>query len=285
MALQIRRGTNAERLLIIPMVGELIYTIDTKKLYVGDGVTQGGNIVSGNDLQFIGDVKGSVISEDNTVLVDNVSNVISGNIEGYGSSSFTGNLHISASTITGDLRINANTVIGLDPNVSNPIWNYISTSTNGLYPVGVVRLSNVFDSAMANELALYKARGTWEQQTIVQPGDILGILSWSGFDGSSPTISSSISSIVNSVSTNNISSDMIIFNRNGDISTFSETIRFKADKGTVAQGYIQFGSFTTEDRNNIMPVAGMVIWNSTTSQFEGYNGSNWINLVNGNISI
>ena len=45
MALQIRRGTDAERLGITPLAGELIYTTDTKKLYVGDGVTAGGNQV------------------------------------------------------------------------------------------------------------------------------------------------------------------------------------------------------------------------------------------------
>lgn len=45
MALQIRRGTDAERLAITPLAGELIYTTDTKKLYVGDGVTAGGNQV------------------------------------------------------------------------------------------------------------------------------------------------------------------------------------------------------------------------------------------------
>lgn len=42
MALQIRRGTNAERQQIIPLQGELIFTTDAKKLWVGDGVTQGG---------------------------------------------------------------------------------------------------------------------------------------------------------------------------------------------------------------------------------------------------
>jgi hypothetical protein len=42
MAFKIRRGTNAERLTITPAQGELIYTTDTKKLYVGDGATLGG---------------------------------------------------------------------------------------------------------------------------------------------------------------------------------------------------------------------------------------------------
>lgn len=46
MALQLRRGTNAERATETFAVGELIYTTDTKQLYVGDGTTLGGILVS-----------------------------------------------------------------------------------------------------------------------------------------------------------------------------------------------------------------------------------------------
>jgi hypothetical protein len=45
MSLQIRRGTDAERLTITPLTAELIYTIDTQLVYVGDGVTAGGILV------------------------------------------------------------------------------------------------------------------------------------------------------------------------------------------------------------------------------------------------
>ena len=48
MALRLRRGTNAERQLITPAQGELIYTTDTKALYIGDGSTVGGTIVQGS---------------------------------------------------------------------------------------------------------------------------------------------------------------------------------------------------------------------------------------------
>ena len=47
MALRLRRGTDAERQLITPVAGELIYTTDTKLLYVGDGSTVGGTLVTG----------------------------------------------------------------------------------------------------------------------------------------------------------------------------------------------------------------------------------------------
>lgn len=43
MSLRIRRGTNAERLQTTLDLGEIAYTTDSKQLYVGDGVTAGGN--------------------------------------------------------------------------------------------------------------------------------------------------------------------------------------------------------------------------------------------------
>lgn len=49
MPLRIRRGTDAERVAnnFRPAQGELIFTTDTKKLYVGDGSTIGGTLVTG----------------------------------------------------------------------------------------------------------------------------------------------------------------------------------------------------------------------------------------------
>lgn len=46
MPLRLRRGTNTDRLTVTPLEGELVYTTDTKLLYVGDGTTIGGNLVS-----------------------------------------------------------------------------------------------------------------------------------------------------------------------------------------------------------------------------------------------
>lgn len=46
MALRLRRGSDAQRLTITPADGELIYETTNKRLFVGDGVTVGGNGVS-----------------------------------------------------------------------------------------------------------------------------------------------------------------------------------------------------------------------------------------------
>lgn len=50
MALKLRRGTDADRLTITPEEGELIYTTDNKELFVGDGTTAGGHLISGGGI-------------------------------------------------------------------------------------------------------------------------------------------------------------------------------------------------------------------------------------------
>ena len=80
MALRLRRGTNAERLTITPEIGELIYTTDTKKVFVGDGSTAGGVPIdtglldlAGNSLNDLGDVA-TTAPTDTQVLAWNDAN-------------------------------------------------------------------------------------------------------------------------------------------------------------------------------------------------------------------
>jgi hypothetical protein len=47
MGLLLRRGLEADRLSFTPAEGELIYVTDTKLVYIGDGVTAGGNLLTG----------------------------------------------------------------------------------------------------------------------------------------------------------------------------------------------------------------------------------------------
>ena len=73
MALRLRRGTQAERddVGFIPESGEPVWTIDTKRLYVGDGTTPGGNLItasggSGSITGITDNTTGSVITLDDT---------------------------------------------------------------------------------------------------------------------------------------------------------------------------------------------------------------------------
>lgn len=77
MALRLRRGTDAERLAITPLEGELIYTTDTEKLFIGDGTTAGGNPVDTDsitdELSDLNDVDTTGLADGNT-LAYNLAN-------------------------------------------------------------------------------------------------------------------------------------------------------------------------------------------------------------------
>jgi hypothetical protein len=53
--IQVRRGLESIRISEIPLDGEFVYTIDEKKVYIGDGETPGGNQISfnSNDLNIL----------------------------------------------------------------------------------------------------------------------------------------------------------------------------------------------------------------------------------------
>lgn len=88
MALQIRRGTDAERLSITPEAGEPVFTLDTKEFFIGDGTTQGGVLVSGTLVNETTPALG-------TDLDLNGNNIVgTGNINIAGTITATGNINL-----------------------------------------------------------------------------------------------------------------------------------------------------------------------------------------------
>ena len=132
MSLRLRRGTDGERLAITPEAGELIFTTDTKTVYVGDGSTVGGvvvsaggvtindlgdtNIVSVQDGDILGynssnskweatryvttDITGSVFAKDSGVLVDSDAGLVTGTVD---TDSVTASGTITANAFVGDI--------------------------------------------------------------------------------------------------------------------------------------------------------------------------------------
>ena len=101
MALQLRRGTNAERGAITPALGELVYVTDyvaagVAPLFIGDGATVGGNPVGASSLNFTGIADNVTPDQDSTrdlgtnterwanAYVDDitVTNVVTGAVKG-----------------------------------------------------------------------------------------------------------------------------------------------------------------------------------------------------------
>lgn len=124
MALRIRRGTDAERQTIVPAQGEPVYVTDTKKLFVGDGATQGGTLVGPQD-------------QSNFDVVNDTTPQLGGSLDLNGNDiTGTGNINIDGTiTATGTVNLGDNSG-GDELNVGALITSSLRPATANAYDLG-----------------------------------------------------------------------------------------------------------------------------------------------------
>lgn len=189
MSLKIRRGTNSERLTIIPDEGELLYTVDTKKIFVGDGATTGGSLVTGGLAGNLADnlyldnhsiigtnltvngqtgsitaasvtahLRGSVYADDSTVLVDSIQGKVVGPIDVDVTS-----VRIAGGTSGQVLTTNGNGVIS---------WSNKTNSLISLASLTDVSLFNV----RSNDILKWNGNDWINSPNTIFVGDVVGSL-------------------------------------------------------------------------------------------------------------
>ena len=229
--------------------------------------THFGNVIGNVN----GDVAGSVFGDDSSPIIDAINNRVSGEIVGTINA-------MNASTFDNNIDIGTKSV--------NPNVFYYNTTVPGSFPISTFQLRNVQDNAISHEFGFYKARGTIANRTTALAGDGMGGFAWSARDDAAGNlIAANMTSVINSISTSNVSADIIIRTRNGAISTYTEALRIKGDNDLVSAGnitsggFVQFGSVTTAERNALTAANGMVVYNSSDNKFQGYENGAWVNLV------
>jgi hypothetical protein len=104
--IKVKRGTDANRTGITPAEGELLYTTDTKKVYVGDGTTAGGNEVGGGGSQTPAELLADIKTVDGSGSgLD--ADLLDGQQGTYyaAASSLSNYLPLSGGTLTGELIV------------------------------------------------------------------------------------------------------------------------------------------------------------------------------------
>jgi hypothetical protein len=379
MALQVRRGTNAERLQITPAEGELIYTVDTKQLYVGDGTTAGGNAsiagtidslladsspqlggtldLNNNDITGTGNINitGTIQASGNINLGDGVGSdilVIGGSIQGHlvpdvdathhlGSPSkywnnawlnqLTVDSQITAERIQADLIADDSTVVFNAATGQIAAAQLVGTFTGNVvgdtqgHHVGTVDgdlSGSVFadDSTLIIDAQNRRFTGTINGTTRMNSSDETEVqLTLESLENTSKinlrresatSLAGNTSLQYGTISfgredTSGVLTTAIMFAREnefrigqsstGAFGVESVYITWKDNKlglgktnpaeqldmsgNAIIDGFVQFGSLTTVERDALTAANGMVIYNSTDNKFQGYENGSWVNLI------
>ena len=332
MALRLRRGTDAERLTITPLEGELIYTTDTEKLFIGDGTTAGGNPV---DTDSITDQLSDLTDVDLTGLADgqtivyNLSNsrfepgtvstaiddltdvdttgIVAGNILKWNGAAFipvneggitegeTYNINIDGD-LTGSVFGDDSTLIidGLT-NVVSPLTiktgqivadkldpillvnNLVEISAETLDDVGIRlrRLTTVADTTQTDIGSIYfdgidKNNGNLQSTASY-------IITSAEQSGSDPYLKSKLVLGVIGGDGNATGDNQVTITWEGNVGMGTGTPSAKLDvQGPILPGV--YADATARDAAITSPVAGMMIYVTDVSKFQGYDGTAWVNL-------
>lgn len=214
MALKLRRGTDLQRLTITPQEGELLYTTDTKKLYVGDGSFAGGrqvapiytkDLIEDTSLFYTTeraqDDAASLFTTTTTVATTHTGitfayNDASGKIvavvpdKGTVTSALGGQIatyNTTGTTISGTAGLDWNNDIrqlALDNASIN-----VSASTGNRT---LISFETSAPGTIGNNIAFSRSRGTSVTPTPVQSQDSMGGLIFNGYDGSNYITGASI---------------------------------------------------------------------------------------------
>jgi len=322
MALKLRRGTEANRTSITPAEGEIIYVTDTKKLYVGDGITPGGvlqggsggsltgitdnatasvltlgdanisidvdlsitgqEIVGDGDINISGDITasgaGTGIITANSFIGDVTGNV-TGNVVGTVTGTFDGDM-------TGSVFGDDSTLLVDGVNSSINVERYKSTSNdynfgndnnavssrivvNSVNNLGALQLQRESELDLTGDTAINYGMIRFSRNDsngLLETGIIVGRENALLFS------SSSTGSFVDPT-------DYFAFKeKKFGIGTITPTESLDVVGNAKASGFIQTGSFTTEERDALTGAEGMMIYNTTTSRYQIFEAGNWLNM-------
>jgi len=297
VALQFRRGTEAERTAngFIPLQGEPVYATDTKKLYIGDGDTVGGNPVGySNEITDLADVQltgSEVIFIENIRAVENQVIITTKTPHGFA----TGD-SVLISTAT---RPDLNGVRVVESNsISTLTYSQAVDDFGPTTDTGALRYE-VADNAI---LAYSQETGTWTDQNYVYELEDLGdvkianptngqIIQYTDiplgdlYDGDGLLVQSSIeepAELEEGFTWTQTNSIQKFVNKEFKISIDNLSDVLIYEGALKNKQYIGYDPSLTVWRNidyvdNIQDLSNVTISNPTVDQILSYDGSTWTN--------
>ena len=270
MSLRIRRGTNAERSGVTFLEGELVYTTDTKKMFVGDGTTVGGIAVD------------STVGSINQMSDVNIVGIQTGQILQWDGSQF----------IAGDDQGDKERVTGADStilvdatnssiNLDGTVKGHIIPDQNETYNLGSAskKFNDLFLSGTTITLGTATISSTGGEITLSQPINA-EVKSTGNIDTNDNTIT-------NTAAGGNITVAPTAgkqFRIDDTVGGTSFSVDTTAKSVDIHNGYgLKLATFASADYTAIAgsEQAGQIVFDNPTKTLKLYNGSGWTSIAGG----
>ena len=249
---------------------------------IGDVVgTLTGNVTGTLD----GDMTGSVFGDDSTALVDGVNGILNGNIitnnittdrvrienpdqAGDGLNGGIGEVNVDV--VSNDNRSLLNLRRASTTDLSTDQSAIYGTLTFGREDINGVLTTNIL---FGREHGFYFGNATdgvfnSSDQFMVWRDHKLGVAKVD------PVAELDVNG--NAIISGSLTAGSFI----GTLTTDDSTIIVDGIDGSITAGsFVQFGSFTTLERDVLTAANGMVIYNTTDNKFQGYENGAWVNLI------
>lgn len=240
------------------LVGDVTGTVTGN--VVGDTTgTHYGNVVG----SIVGDVTGSVFGDDSTKIVDGVDNSITATTATITTADISNEL--TATTV----RTNA---IQNDLGVNSGILDINMSSVLNTQP----RIELKSDGTAGSGLWIMTVDST---RTLAGTDNIGRILFRSVDAGGTETPAVMIArkdELIIAVGAKNTAETTSFDTATGNVGI---GVDINASAKLNVGGAVMFGSLTTAERDALTAANGMVIYNSSTNKFQGYENGAWVNLV------
>jgi hypothetical protein len=234
---------------VVKTDGDFRYTPDTEELSVG---------------RFIAN------TQINSPTI-NTTNILTSNVQSNGALQLYSNL-----TSTADTRL---VTVG-----STSVDGRFQVATSTYYSGGLslVNINQSHSTADALNFQFNRGRGSLATPSAVQSGDDIADITFAGYDGASNQVRATISaSVTGAVSAGTVPMQVVIATSVNGSGGPVTAVTVNDKQQTAFSGAITLAIYadnTARDAAITAPAAGMMVFNTTGTKFQGYTGAAWVDL-------
>ena len=192
----------------------------------------------------------------------------------------TSELILYSQLTTGSLRYTVGVGGGGTSNIDGR-FQVVTSSRYGDNNLSIVNIAQSHETADAANFQFNRSRGVANAPTVLSNGDDIVDITFAGYDGAAYRVKATISATIDGAISTNVVPTKLTFSTSGTSASPIEAVVINSSQQTTFNGAIKLAVYadaTARDAAITAPTAGMMVFNTTSTKFQGYTGAAWVDL-------